>query len=102
LSTDASRHEGRNHPKRKKKKTKSSGLDKATEERASKINELRKRYYCNEHGQPCYVDENGHLKLTAAHLTIWAYDCICIAIFVFFFFLFVTSHVVHLFHRYKE
>ena len=42
---DVSRNEGRNHPKIKKKKTKCSSLDKATEERASKINELRKRYY---------------------------------------------------------
>ncbi|CAG8568375.1 11573_t:CDS:2 [Paraglomus brasilianum] len=76
-STDASEDRGgwgRQKKKKKKKKTKHSGLDKATEEKATKINEIRNRYYCSEHGHPCLIDENGHLKLTAAHLTVWAYD----------------------------
>jgi hypothetical protein len=58
----------------KKNKTKKHSSEKAASEEAVKILELRKRHHCNEHSQACLVNENNHLRLTAAHLQIWAYD----------------------------
>ena len=58
---------GVSEEKETKKKTKHSGFDEATKEKATKINEIRNQYYCSEHGHPYLIDENGHLKLTAAH-----------------------------------
>jgi len=57
---------------------------------ADTVTEIREAYHCDQHNVPCYVNNNRHIKLTAAHLNMWAKEIVCIFLLLVHFVHFVN------------
>lgn len=55
-------------------------------EQAQIITEIRAKYQCDIHTTPCYIEDNRHLQLTPARLTLWARDIVNYLLFIIYFF----------------
>ncbi|CAG8476258.1 27766_t:CDS:2, partial [Dentiscutata erythropus] len=64
--------------KRKSKKSKvnkisnETSLDQSKRDLATIISILHEERFCNQCGTPCWPTDQGHIKLTGAHYTVWA------------------------------
>jgi hypothetical protein len=64
---------------KKKKKSRvlqEDDLSKEEKMRAEVISALSKKYECDIHSTPCYVQDNRHLQLNPARLQIWAREIV--------------------------
>ncbi|CAG8636190.1 6675_t:CDS:2, partial [Dentiscutata heterogama] len=77
IYTNASNDENNKKKKLKPNYTpKESDLNEDEYNQAQVIMELRNKYKCSQHVTPCYVEDEHHLQLNAARLTLWAHDIV--------------------------
>lgn len=70
--------------KKKSRALREDDLSKEDKTRAEVISILTKKYECDTHSTPCYVQDNRHLQLNPARLQIWAREIVSYPKLIYF------------------
>ena len=65
--------------KKKSRVLREDDLSKEEKTQAEVISALCKKYECDIHSMPCYVQDNRHLQLNPARLQIWAREIVSLS-----------------------